>query len=296
VTARVVAIVLNWCNESDTAACLDSLLASSYAHLEVLLIDNGSPDGSGERLHQRYPSLPYLQTGSNTGYAGGNNRGFEWALARDAAFVLVLNNDTLVDRDCVAELVKAATETGAAVAAPQITYYDDPDRVWYGGGRFSVRRALGVHDGENEPVDAAQQRSMVTFVCGCCFLVRADTIRSVGGFDETFFAYVEDAELSLRVTRAGGTMVYEPRARLLHRIQPNATPSPFQLRQRERNRRRLVARHYGMGEWLRFALWFYPTRLMHIARYVATGDWSRARAVVSGTFRSLTADPRPPTP
>jgi GT2 family glycosyltransferase len=283
-TPSVAAIVLNWCNEPDTVACLDSLLASDYERLEILLIDNGSPDGSGARLHERYPALPFLQTGSNAGYAGGNNRGFEWAIARGADYALVLNNDTVVDPQCVSELVRAAVETEAAMVAPQITYYDQPDRVWYGGGRFSTMRALGLHLRENEPVDPAQRRMPISFACGCCFLVRADVIRAVGGFDETFFAYVEDAEFSLRVARAGGNIMYEPRARLLHRIAPNAIPSPFQLRQRERNRRLLVTRHYGWRDRARFALWFYPSRLVHVARYCLTGDFTRARAVVEGTL------------
>lgn len=283
---RVTAIVLNWCNEPDTAACLDSLAASRYKPLSVLLVDNGSPDGSGKRLRARFPEMAYLQTGSNLGYAAGNNRGLQRAIEHGADYMLVLNNDALVDPDCVGRLVATARATGAAVVAPQIRYFDAPDRVWYGGGTFSRARALGLHRLAAAPADG-QRAAAVSFVTGCCFLIRAGVIQSLGGFDESFFAYVEDAELSVRLVAAGLTMLYEPSAKVLHRIAPRAPDSPFQIRQRDRNRRRLVERHYGRKERAMFALWFYPTRLAHLARYVATGDRERARAIIDGALSEL---------
>src|SRR5450759_4195108 len=129
--ARVTAIVLTYCNEVEAAACLRSLAASSYDALTILLVDNASPDGSGERLRARFPNIPYLQARVNGGYTAGNNRGMEWALAHGAEYLLILNDDTEIDPDCVSRLVRAAEETGAAAVAPQILYYDEPDTVWY---------------------------------------------------------------------------------------------------------------------------------------------------------------------
>jgi hypothetical protein len=254
-----------------------------------MLVDNGSHDGSGDRLHERFPAVDYLQTGVNLGYAGGNNRGIERALGAGAEYLLILNNDTVVDADCVANLVRASESTGAPVVAPLILYFDEPNRVWYGGGAFSRLRALGKHSLENELVDSAQTRSPATFVCGCCFLIRADVVRRVGGFDESFFAYVEDVELSVRLHKAGVAMLYEPSARVLHRVRPDDVSSPFQIRQRDRNRRRLVRRHYDAFSRLGFALWFYPTRVAHLLRYSAQRDWSRARAIVDGAVGPLDA-------
>lgn len=286
VPPKVIAVVLNWCNAPDTAVCLTSLVASRYAGLTVLLIDNGSPDGSGGTLHAQFPNVPFLQTGSNLGYAGGNNRGFAWALDHDAAYVLVLNNDTVIDPDCVSRLVQAAEETGAPVVAPQIRYFDETDRIWYGGGSFSPMRALGMHQTNDESSESNGRRP-VTFVCGCCFLVRADVLRDVGGFDESYFAYVEDVELSLRLTRAGYGLLYEPAAWLLHRIEHDAADTPFRIRQRDRNRRRLVARHYNAADRIRFSLWFYPSRLAHLARYIVRANWACARATVDGAFGAI---------
>jgi GT2 family glycosyltransferase len=120
-------------------------------------------------------------------------------------------------------------------------------------------------------------------------LIRSDVVRRIGGFDESFFAYVEDVELSVRLMRSGVEMMYEPSARVLHRVTPHDVGSPFQIRQRDRNRRRLVRLHYSPFSRLGFGLWFYPTRFVHLLRYSALRDWPRARAIIEGTLGRLDA-------
>lgn len=286
-TARVTAIILNWCGEEDTAACLRSLLAGDYPALTILLVDNGSPDGSGPRLHAAFPEIAYLQTGANLGYTGGNNRGMRWAMDGGADYVLVLNNDTVIELAAVTHLVEAA-RSGARVGAvsPKILHFGAPDRIWFGGGVMSRIRGLGVHEraGEHDIPIANEPVRDITFGTGCCCLFSADALRAVGGFAEDFFAYVEDVELSLRLSRAGFRLLYQPAARVLHRVplHEGAAPTPFQILHRDRNRRRLVRRHYGWRDRLVFAAWFYSSRLVTLARYVGSGDWERAGALWRG--------------
>ena len=88
------------------------LLAQDYPALTILIVDNGSPDGSGARLHARYPNADYLQTDRNLGYCGGNNLGLKRAMDGGADYVLVLNNDTVVEKSCVRELMLGAKGEG----------------------------------------------------------------------------------------------------------------------------------------------------------------------------------------
>ncbi len=286
----VTAIVLNWCGEAVTRDCLDSLLKSTYPRLRILLVDNGSEDGSGARLHADYPDIDYLQTGANLGYAGGNNRGIERALEGGADYVLVTNNDTVLDAGAVALLVEAAEGgDGGPVGGvvPKIVFHDRPDRIWYAGGNFSPFRGSGMHwrEGEPDTPDADSGVREVTFVTGCCVLVPAPALRDVGGFTEALFAYEEDADLSLRLRRAGYHLLYQPAARVLHHAKPAATqPSPFQIRQAGVNRRWVMRRHFSWPRRLPFLLRFGATRVLLLARYVLGGDGPRARAVVDGVF------------
>lgn len=274
--------------EEITAACIESLLAQDYPALTVLLVDNASYDGSGGRLRARYPGIAYLNTGGNFGYTGGNNRGMRYALERGADFVLVLNNDTVLEPGCVSALMRSARQAGRFGAiAPKILYWDDPGRIWYGGGDYSWARALGSHRREMEPDDPSEGARLepMTFATGCCFLMPAPVAREMGGFREDFFIYGEDTELSLRLVRAGYPLYYQPAARLLHREPPGRRlASPFATRQRDRNRRRIVQAHYGWPMRLVFALWFYPTRAVRLVQYLLRGDWQGARAQVAGAI------------
>ncbi len=303
----VTVVVLNWCDEALTRECLRSVVESSYESLEVLLVDNGSDDGSGERLRTEFSGVSFLQTGSNQGYTGGNNRGIEWAMEREADYVLILNNDTVIDTACVSELVAAATDEAdgpVGGVVPKILYHDDPSRIWYAGGHFSSLKGLGTHwraDDADEGDDPAQEDGFdVTFMTGCCCLLSAEALHHLGGFDEEFFAYVEDAELSLRMAGHGLRMVYRPSARVLHHSPPpGSEPSPFQIRQRDLNRRLVMRMHFSMWRRFPFLARFYATRAAHLIRYVALGDLARARAILGGALGSTSAprnSPNTPDP
>jgi GT2 family glycosyltransferase len=282
---RVVAVVLNWNNEHDTKACVDSLLAQDCVGLSVLIVDNGSPDGSGARLQARYPSVDYLQTEKNLGYCGGNNRGMKVAVDAGADFVLVINNDTVLDKTCVSELMRAADGEKVGAVGAKILRYDAPNVIWFAGGVFDRLRAIGRHPGENlpDPNPGETQTRDVSFLTGCCLLFPAAALRDVGVFREDFFAYCEDVEWGLRAARHGLRLVYAPAARLRHRVPVmGAAPSAMQIRFRDRNRRRIVRLHYGAVDALLFSLWFYPTRLALMMRYALQGEGDRAGAVLRG--------------
>lgn len=285
-------IVLNWNKEEDTAACVDSLLLQRDIEIHVLIVDNASPDGSGARLHARYPALAFLQSGENLGYAGGNNLGLEWARARNAEWVMVVNNDTVIDPECVRRLLDVAiAEPSLAAVAPLIVRFDDQDTVWSAGGRHDRVRAIGVHGHFARSaqevlegwVDAPSKWHDCTFLSGCCLLFRRSALDEVGPFRADYFAYVEDLEMSMRLSSAGWRMGWVPAARLAHRVPPlGVSPSPMQIWLRDRNRRRLVRDGYAPLWKFLFALWFWPTRLIHLARYALRGDWQRASAIVAG--------------
>lgn len=285
-----VGVVLNYCREELTAECIISLSRSAPAP-RVLIVDNASPDGSGDRLRERFPEHAYLQTGDNLGYAGGNARGIAWALAQGAERVLIVNDDAELSRDCLAELHAALdAHPEAAAASPTMLHADPPGVVWWAGGRFSPTRALATHEHAGERFESAPWRAdpprRVESLCGCAILFRADALRELGGFREDFWAYAEDVELSLRYRRAGRHLLHVPRARLAHKVPlPEPPIAGWKIAYRDRNRRRIAALHFTGAERARFWAFFLPSRALLLLRYVLSADLDRAR----GIWRGLTA-------
>lgn len=284
-----VAIVLNFRREAMTIACVESL-ERSLVPVDVLIVDNQSDDGSAERLRARFPQHAHLQTGANLGYAGGNNRGIAWALERGFARVLVINDDAEVEPETVGQLQAALdADPGAAMAAPSILHQRPEGMVWWAGGRFTMLRCGGIHEGAGAPLPASaasETARPVTFVTGCCFLVTADALRTVGSFRDDFENYVEDLELSLRYTKAGRRLLYVPAARAIHKVPfPEPEAAAWKIVLRDRNRRRVVRAHYAAAEKLVFYPVFWLSRATRLLQYLLRRDWPRARAILVGATR-----------
>ncbi len=283
-TSQTIAIVLNYCREALAAQCVEALAASVPTAPRILIVDNQSPDGSGERLRARFPQHGFLQTGANLGYAGGNAKGMEWALAEGATRILVINDDAEVSPNTMA-LLEAALDADpkAAMVGPTIVYDDAAQSLCWAGGMLDVKRALGTMAGP--PAELGEQSRECGFVSGCCVMLRADVVRQLGGFDASYFSYGEDVELSVRYARAGWRLLWVPEANVVHHSPwPEPPIAPWKLAMRDRNRRRMVRAHYTTGERVSFAVWFWPTRVARLVHYALTLDVARLRA----QFRGMT--------
>lgn len=244
-TPTVCIIVLTWNGLADTLDCLESLSALTYSAVSVLVVDNGSSDGSVETISQRFPHVDVLALPTNLGYVGGNNAGLRSALADGFGYALLLNNDTVVAPDLIENLLKPQAE----VVGPAIFYADQPDVHWSAGGRIDFERGTTAMSGTGEG-------GYVDFVTGCAMLVDLSILEDVGYLDERFFAYYEEAEWCVRAQRAGYRVWWEPTAHVWHKISDDARQvSPTTLYYMTRNRL-LFMRAIGVGwrPWVRTAL------------------------------------------
>jgi len=184
---QITIVVLNWNHGAETIACLESLAAADLGGAGVVVVDNGSRDGSVAAIRGRWPDLHVIALPENRGYAGGNNAGMQAALEAGAEGVLLLNNDTRVAPDFLVPLVEAmnSSPTSAAVASAVIRL-DRPEMhdVAYSEVRFHERDVVQLR-GVNVPVFGNfDRRQLVEVVVGCCALFRAEALRTVGLFDE----------------------------------------------------------------------------------------------------------------
>lgn len=222
-----VVVVLNWHGREDTLRCVQSLRAGSE-DTEVLVVDNGSFDGTVDAVTQRWARVRTLQLGRNEGFTGGMNRGIQHAIdVLGARFVTVLNNDTVVPPGAMRAL-RAISGTGVAVS-PEIRYLDDPGRLWFGGGMLDTRRGYPYHLPEDRLPGAVDGLRRTVTMTGCCITATADVWRRVGLFDEAFFLNFEDAEWSLRATEHGVPLVVATTVTISHAVSASFQRSPASI-------------------------------------------------------------------
>jgi GT2 family glycosyltransferase len=215
----VAVIVLNWNGTDDTVECLRSLARVDYPRREIVVVDNGSRESPRARIAAEFPSVTYLETAANLGYAGGNNIGIRHALAREHDYVFVLNNDTIVEPEFLTQAVTvAASSDSIGVVGIKILAWDRPGCVWVAYGQVTYRqglvRLIGYYEQDNGAFD--EQRD-VDWVPGTAMLFPRHALERVGLFDERFFAYHEDVDWCTRAREQGLRVVFTPRARIHHK-------------------------------------------------------------------------------
>lgn len=216
----VAAVVLGWNLKDETTACVRSLLHQGYPALKLVLVDNGSTDGSPAHLRALFPAAEVLELGANRGIAAGYNAGLARALALGADHAFVLNNDTLFAPGCLASLVAAAERhRNAGVVMPKIVYESEPSRIWSAGQRQRrippgvVMIGLNHRDGP-----AYSFERPLEFAPSCALLIRRAVLERVGLFDPGYFFYYDDADYCQRVRRGGFTIRYAPEALVYHKV------------------------------------------------------------------------------
>jgi len=217
----VYIVVLNWNGKSDTLECLTSLQSISYPNRKIVVVDNGSTDGSEEAIKAAFPDVTFIQTGENLGYAEGNNVGIHHANECGADFVFILNNDTTTDTNVVTALVAQAEKNpNAAILGPKIYFYERPDIINSAGGHLDYETLARGHIGYGVRDDSTVYASVaaVEWITGCAMLLRLSLLREVGFFDPDFFLICEELDLCTRIRKRGFEILFVPEAKLWHKV------------------------------------------------------------------------------
>jgi len=255
-TPLVYILIANWNGKAMTLECLESVRRITYHPYRVVVIDNASTDGSPEAILRAAPDTDLLLQERNLRYAGAMNAGMHHALAHGAQFVLVMNNDVIVDPGLLSALVQGIeSDPTVGMVVPKILYHSPSSQIWYAGGRISFWTGTMWHVGIRQRDHGQYDRPGPTeYATGCCVLVRRTMIERVGMFDESYHMYAEDADWSLRARRAGFGIMYQPTGVLWHRVSVSAggTMSLFKLRNKFLGNLRFFARHASWYHWAIF--------------------------------------------
>ena len=239
---KVTIILINYKNYKDTLECLKSLNKVDYQNLSIIVVDNDSKDGSYEILKKNADArVEIVESGYNGGFAYGNNFGIKMALENGSDYVLLLNNDTIVDKDFLAPLLQAAdNEEKVGIVSSRIMFYPDVDKVWYAGGKVDWRNLRAIHYGLKEKISEEYLKNRdVDFASGCCMLIPKKIFEEVGMLPEEYFMYYEDMDYCIQVADKGFKIKYVPESVIYHCVSSSSggDGSPFTIEWQARARR-----------------------------------------------------------
>jgi GT2 family glycosyltransferase len=220
---KVTVVIPTWNQRDLTHDCLRSLAGVDYpaGRLSILVVDNGSTDGTVPLIRKRFSHVAILENGENLGVAAANNLGIRYALDTGADLVMLLNNDTLVDPPALRQLVCVLSQDpGLGAAGPWMYYAQPADRLWCAGNSIDWRlggstRLWADRPAREVPVQGPYE---VEFITSCAVCIRRQLFEEIGLMDERFFIYYDEADWFVRAATRGWRFAIVPEARIWHRV------------------------------------------------------------------------------
>jgi len=247
-------IVLAYNHLADTLDCLASFSRLTYPNFRLILVDNGSTDGTAEAVTAQYPQVRVWRLERNIGFQGGANFGLRRSMADGVDYALLVSNDTTAQPDLLDELMKHAGDDNVGLLMPKIYYAAEPDRIWSVGGDLHPLTYEMTRKGDNQ-LDRGQWEQVLDrdFLVGCVLLFKRRLLETIGYFDTGFYpAYYEDVDLCLRARQAGFKLRLAPGAKLWHKVARShgGQGAPQERYLMARNSVRYFRKHVRGWRWL----------------------------------------------
>jgi GT2 family glycosyltransferase len=196
-----------------------------YAGANIVVVDNASTDGTAQAIKAAHGDrVTLIINEENLGFAGGNNVGIRYALEKGADYVLLLNNDTVVDPKLLSSLVGViSSEADIGIVGPKIFFAFPSNKIWFAGGEVFLSRGTARHIGIRK-TDRGQYDTIraVDYISGCALLARRDVFEKVGFLDESYQTYFEDTDFCMRAKQHNYRIVYVPEGKVWHMISSSA--------------------------------------------------------------------------
>lgn len=238
----VYIILVNYNGYSDTLECVNSLLKIKYSNYKILIVDNASKDApllKKDKFLNRNAEIIYAS--DNLGFSDGNNIGIKYAMNFNPDYILLLNNDTIVDFDFLNTLVETAEKVPEAGIVTGKIYYNGSSNLWYCGGEYNRKTGF-----TNQVIYDEYERNIkdISFASGCLMLISRDCILNTGFLCDDFFMYSEDTDYCCRVLDKGYRILFNPESVIYHKVSASAgNNTPFQQYYLIRNNLIMIKRH-----------------------------------------------------
>ena len=264
----VCIIIVNYNGWRDTIDCIESIRCNSYPNYKIIVVDNFSTDESSSILNRLEDNsrIYFIQSNENNGFSAGNNIGIKKAVELGADFFMLLNNDTLVTKDFLTNLIISYKKTGipSSIFTGLILYEKNRNQIWYAGGSYNKNTALTKHFYMNQTINENELGKMeVSFISGCEMLCPISVIEDVGYMDDDYFLYAEDVDYCCRLSLNGYRLFFEPMSVIFHKVSASTSKiSSASQYYSVRNRRLLIKKNMAFPHSL-IALIFTDIQTIH---------------------------------
>jgi hypothetical protein len=284
-TPRVSIIIVNWNGKRFLQDCLPTVLDQTYSDYEIILVDNGSDDGSADWVAEQFPAVRLIRNPVNLGFAAGNNQAIH---ASRSEFIATLNNDTRVEPNWLAELVQVMDgDPSLGACASKMLFADNPHMINSTGICVDKMGIAWDRRGGEPDADRDTESTEVFGACAGAALYRRAMFDQIGDFDPDFFMYFEDVDLAWRARLAGWRCLYVPAARVYHHHSASGVEgSPFKDFHSGRNKVWLLIKNYPLP----VGLLYLPLAVLYDVgtlslRQVLRGNWHNIRGRLHGLWR-----------
>jgi len=288
---NVAVVILNWNGISDTLDCLKSIQQQSYKNYRIIVVDNGSTDSSREVLENyknKNSKIDVIYNVHNFGFAGGVNTGIKYALDNNFDYVALFNNDATADTRWLENLTKAIKTDDIGISTGLLLRRDGKT-IDTTGEQYSIW-GLPFPRNRNNKTTLASAGGLVFGASGGASLYKTSLLREIGMFDDDFFAYYEDTDISFRAQLAGWKIVYEPKAIAYHKQGETSKKIPgFTVYQTFKNLPLLFIKNVPRGLLLSIGIRFYFAYIMMFLNAIKNGSGKYA---IKGVAKSIILTPK----
>ena len=211
--STVAIIIVNWKKYDITSTCIESILNSTNSNFKIILVDNESDNKKVKNFKYRN-EIEIIQNKKNEGFSKANNIGIDYALKNNYDYTLLINNDTIVEKNLIEVLLKTAQAKSFSAVQPLILNYNGKE-IWNAGGRinyffgnFITRKKLGN--------SLNSSHELTEWFTGCCCLFKTKIFKDIGKLDERFFAYYEDVDFSIRLKKYRYKIGFTSKTQIYH--------------------------------------------------------------------------------
>ena len=213
INSKVAVIVVNWKKYDITSSCIESILNSTNSNFKIILVDNESDNKKVKKFKYRN-EIKIIQNKENEGFSKANNIGIDYALKNNYDYTILINNDTIVEKNLIEVLLKTAQAKNLSVVQPLILKYNGKE-IWNAGGRINY--FFGNFITRKKVVNSLNSsHELIEWFTGCCCLFKTNIFKEIGKLDESFFAYYEDVDFSLRLNKHGYKIGFTSKTHVYH--------------------------------------------------------------------------------